>query len=153
MYKRFLLLSIILLTIVNVGEVGYFCYLIVKHCEELSTNDIVITTFLNLSTIFFVAVLFIGLAQEGTALLRVWIVYSILELSRSFMTVYDSWNDGDDTFDKIFTSCDAGLQLTQLILVFIFLRSIITTSECANEFKISTIGQSIELNTVNHNKN
>lgn len=150
MYKRFLLRSIILLTIINVGEVGYFSYLIAKHFEELSTCDLLITTFLNFSTIFFAAVLFIGLTKERTSLLRVWIVYSVLELSRSFMTVYDSWKVEDDTFDKIFTSCDAGVQLTLIILVFIFLRGISTVSE--TDYKISTIGRSIELNAVKHNK-
>lgn len=148
MCKKFLIVFIILLTCITIVEIGYFSYLIIRYYKELQVVDLVITTFINFSATFFTAVLILGVAQSKTALLRVWIVYAILELSRSVMTVYDTWAEpNDNNFDRVSSSCDAGLQLTLLIVVFIFHHVI--KDESVSLIKISSIGRSIELNDRN----
>lgn len=152
MWKGFLVVLIALFTCINVAEVGYFSYHVLKYYNELSNVNLAITIFINLSTIFFTTILILGVLQSRTALLRVWIVYAVLELSRSSMTVYDLWvNTEDSNSERVLATADSALQFTLLIVVFIFLQ-IIKSESLKTNVEISTIAKSIELGERNRKK-
>lgn len=143
--RNFLFAMAISQVSVAVFETAYYSYHVITHQEELTRTNLAITAFINFSIIFFAAVLIIGLLKPNLALLKVWIIYSFIELLRSSIHIYQSWVDPKDVnFEKLFNICDAALQISTIITVAIIIK--ISRKYRNDELKISTLGQSIELN-------
>lgn len=142
--KKFLSFVVVILSLINVSEICYFAYIIGGNYRELTFHNLLITAFINLAGIFFVLTLAIGISQSNEALLKTWMVYALLELSRSCFILYATWaHPKDDNFERIFNSCDALVQVLLIVTVFQFLRVIKVQRE--SEKKISTIGRSLAI--------
>lgn len=142
--KKILSFVVIILSLINVSEICYFAYIIGENYRELTLHNILITAFINLAGIFFVLTLAIGISQSNEALLKTWMVYAILELSRSCFILYATWaNPKDDNFERIFNSCDALVQVLLIATVFKFLQ--VLKAQRESEKKISMIGRSLAI--------
>lgn len=135
----------IALTCVVVVEAAYYSYQVFQHQNELSTTNLLITAFINFSTLFFAAVLIVGVFKSNEDLIIVWIIYGVIELSRSLFYVYAAWSDSTyDNLERLLNSCDAGLQVSTIISVLPIV--IINKKNKTLRSNISTLGRSIELN-------
>lgn len=120
---RHILLSIsVLLTSINIGEVGYFSALIARNYQEFTMFNLVITIFINFSIFFFAVTFFFGMCYGNKQLLSIWIIYAIVELIRSSFVVYSVWIDSKDIEnEKITNSFDMGVQITSILVVFLLM--------------------------------
>lgn len=132
------------LACVTVFEAAFYSYQVIAHQDELSPIDLVMTAFINLTTLFFAAVLIDAVLKSNLALLRVWIIYGVTELVRSSFEVYRAWVDPIyDRFERFLISCDAGLQVSTIIVVVSIIKIIIKRrSDCRSN--ISSLGRSAE---------
>ena len=151
-FTKFFSILVVLLNLIFVIEVGYFSWFLVENNSYFSTTDLLVSVFINFSILFFAAVAAIGVVQSNLYLLGTWIIYAIIELSRSAIVLYDSWTaDNDDgKFGKIFTTFDVGVQALTIFTVSVLFEVIKLQKDSRR--KISTIERSLELNRRAHDK-
>lgn len=127
-------------------EAVYYTYVVVVDYKDYASFDLSITIFINFSSIFFVAVLFLGLIQFSEYLLKTWLIYSLVEISRSCMTLYDSLMDLDSKLkERAFVITDVAVQLILIVIVLILLRII----RNGDKKTALTVGRDIELTEKN----
>lgn len=153
-WRKLLSFLAALLACISVTEVGYFAYVVVRHRQEFSPSDCVITSFINFSTLFFSAAIVAGIVQSNEALITTWLVYAVVELFRSIFTLRDSWDKIMDyrSLEGILLTCDAGLQAFH-ILVVLFLLFIIKLEreQHENSIRIRFISSSLIMNSIKTN--
>lgn len=150
--KKFLSILAIVLNWIFVIEVGYFCWLLANNHKNFSIIELIVSIFINFSIVFFAAVAVIGVVQSNLLLLGTWLVYAIVELSRSSIVLYDSWTeDADDKLnEKLRNTCDVGVQAMAILTICLLVE--IIKAQKQSRAKISTIERSIELNRRHHEK-
>jgi hypothetical protein len=148
--KKFLSLIVIILNCVIVIEVGFFCWFIAENSESFSTLDFSITLFINVSMLFFAVVVIVGVVQSNLALLGIWLIYAIIELSRSSIVFYDSWaHPSENIYEIIFNSCDVSTQAIAIIVVSMLFQVVKLQNESRS--KITSIN--VEFNKSNYDRN
>lgn len=141
--RKVLVWLIALLNCVNIGEVGYFVYVIAGIYKELSVQDLALTIFIHFAILFFAGVLAVGVAKTSESLLKVWLAFSALEIIRSSLLVHATLTDPheDSRFEIVFNAFDLATQLVLTFLVIIFLKVINDAKK--SRLQISSIGRSI----------
>lgn len=148
--KKFLSIIVIILNCVVVIEVGYFCWFIAKNRESFSMENLLITLFINFSMLFFAVAVIVGVLQSNPAMLFTWIVYATIEISRSSIVLYDSWaHQSDKIYERIFNSCDVGVQALSIIVVSVLLQVI----KLQDEPRSKITSNFLELNKVTSDRN
>lgn len=149
--KKFLSILVIIFNWVFVIEVGYFCWILAENHKSFSSSELIASVFINFSILFFAVVAVIGVVQSNIFLLGTWLVYAVIELSRSAIILYDSWTDNDDELtEKLYNTCDVGAQAITIFFVSVLFEIMKLQKESLT--KISTIERSIELNRRMHEK-
>lgn len=107
--KQFLVCGIIALSCVTILELSFTGFLVVKYFNQLSWWNLTVTLLINLFIIFFAITSIVGATSNNFGLLITCLAYSIVELVRSSINIYDTWNDYEEkNFKKIFVTFDAG---------------------------------------------
>jgi hypothetical protein len=127
------------------------CWYLAENHKNFSGVDFAASLFINFSLLFFAIVAIIGVVQSNIFLLGTWIVFAIIELSRSAIVLYDSWSDNNENMnEKIFNTCDVATQALTVFFVSVLFEIIKLQNKTRS--KISTIGGSLELNRRMHEK-
>lgn len=128
----------LILSCCNILVAGYFLSTVAVYHQELSLVPLLVTVFINVATIFFTATLMFALIQRVTTLIVPWLIYSLIELMRSGISIQSCWKDSSEA-EKLFNASDSLFQV--LLIVIVLHLTIDGRIKPTNE--ISTISRSL----------
>jgi hypothetical protein len=137
------------LSCLNILEVGFFIWVLCLYHDAFPLSGLLVSIFINFSSVFFSVALIIAVVTQDESLLKVWLVYSLVELSRTCMTLYESSEHTNDEYlAKTFNSWDVALHVMLIFIVIALLTSLLRRSK--TKLEISTISFNVEPTNSRH---
>lgn len=110
--KQFLVCCIVAFSCITILELSYTGFFVFKNFNELSWQNLLATSLIGATIIFFAVSSILGATSDNFGLLITCLAYSIVELIRSSISVYDTWKDEDEKIlNTCFVTFDAGMEI------------------------------------------